>query len=354
MSPFLALVLWFVLLVGLFYFDPSRGSKTSAALWVPVISMFIVASRNPSQWFGGGVGMAAESLEEGNPLDRAITLAVIVLAVGILMSRSFNWGRFLARNMALTVFVSFALVSVLWSDFPLVAFKRWFRDLGNYLVILVVLSDPRPLEAVRTVLRRLSYLLIPLSVVLIKYYPGIGSTYDPWTGMAQYSGATTSKNMLGVACLVSGLFFFWDTVTRWPDRKQRRTKRILLVNVAFIAMTLWLLHFAHSTTSSVCLMLGCLVIAAAHTRYVKRRPTLLKVLVPACFLSLSDSVLWIRHGRCYGRGCWQGPDDDRQDENMGIRSRHAHESARWHRLRKLLARPSARLVLAVCWPRAYQ
>ena len=170
--------------------------------------MFIVASRNPSQWFGGGVGMAAESLEEGNPLDRAITLAVIALAVGILMSRSFNWGRFLARNMALTVFVSFALVSVLWSDFPLVAFKRWFRDLGNYLVILVVLSDPRPLEAVRAVLRRLSYLVIPLSVVLVKYYPGIGSTYDPWTGIAQYSGATTSKNMLGVACLVSGLFFF--------------------------------------------------------------------------------------------------------------------------------------------------
>ena len=48
--------------------------------------------------------------------------------------------------------------------------------------------------------------------------------------------------MLGVLCLISGLFFFWDTVTRWPERKERRTKRIILVNVAFIAMTLWLLH----------------------------------------------------------------------------------------------------------------
>ena len=68
------------------------------------------------------------------------------------------------------VFLLFALLSVLWSDFPLVALKRWFRDLGNYLVILVVLSDPRPLEAVRALLRRLCYLLIPLSILLVKYY----------------------------------------------------------------------------------------------------------------------------------------------------------------------------------------
>jgi exopolysaccharide production protein ExoQ len=284
MPPFLALIVWFVLLVGLFCLDPSRSFKVSAALWVPLIWMFIVASRNASQWFGGGVGMAAQALEEGNPLDRSISLTLILLAVGILMSRSFDWGGFLARNLALVAFLCFALVSVLWSDFPLVAFKRWFRDLGSYLVILVVLSDPRPVEAVRALLRRVSYLLIPLSVVLVKYYPGIGITYDPWTGVAEYSGATTSKNMLGVACLISGLFFFWDTVARWSERGQRRTKRILMVNIAFIAMTLWLLNVAHSTTSKVCLMLGCLVIAAAHTRWFKRRPLLLKVLVPAIFL----------------------------------------------------------------------
>jgi exopolysaccharide production protein ExoQ len=284
MPPSLALLLWLVLLVGLLWFDPAKGSRISPALWVPVISMFIVGSRNPSQWLGGHVGMAAQALEEGNSLDRTISSALILLAVGILISRSFNWGSFLVRNSALMAFLSFALLSVLWSDFPLVSLKRWFRDVGNYIVILVVLSDPRPLEAIRTVLRRLSYFLLPLSVVLVKYYPELGKSYDPWTGIADYSGVTTSKNMLGVVCLISGLFFFWDTMTRWPERKQRRTKRILLLNVAFIVMTLWLLNIAHSTTSSVCLLLGCLVISAAHTRVVKRRPVLLKVLVPACFI----------------------------------------------------------------------
>jgi len=245
--------------------------------------MFIIGSRLPSQWLGGQVGQSAESLEEGNPLDRSIYFALILLAICVLTSRSFKWGRFFASNFALMAFVLFALVSVCWSDFPFVGFKRWFRDLGNYLVILVVLSDPHPLEAVRAVLRRVSYLLVPLSILLIKYYPQLGKQYTIWTGAGMYVGAATSKNMLGALCLISGLFFFWDTATRWSERKQQRTRRILLVNVAFIAMTLWLLNLSSSATSGVCLSIGCLVIAASHTKSLMRRPILLKVMIPACF-----------------------------------------------------------------------
>jgi exopolysaccharide production protein ExoQ len=246
--------------------------------------MFIAGSRTPTQWLGGQGTTAAQALQDGSPMDRVISSALILLAFGILMSRSFNWGALVSRNVALMTFIFFALLSVLWSDFPLIALKRWFRDLGNYLVILVVLSDPRPVEAVRTVLRRVSYLLIPLSILLVKYYPEIGKTYDPWTGIADVSGVTTSKNMLGVICLISGLFFFWDTVTRWSERRQRRAKRIIVLNVVFIVMTLWLLSVAQSTTSTVCLALGSLVVLAAHTRFFKRRPLILKVLVPAAFI----------------------------------------------------------------------
>jgi exopolysaccharide production protein ExoQ len=283
MPPSLALCLWFILLVALLRFDPARDSKVSFAVWVPVMWMFIVGSRLPSQWLGGQVAQVAQVLEEGNPLDRTVDLVLILLALAILVSRSFKWGGFISRNLALTALLSFALVSLCWSDFPFVALKRWFRDLGNYLVVLVVLSDPRPLEAVRSVLRRLSYLLIPLSILLIKYYPQLGKQWETWTGADSYVGATTSKNMLGLVCLVSGLFFCWDTVTRWPERKQRRTKRIILVNFAFIALTLWVLNLAHSATSSVCLVLGCLVIAAVNSKVFQRHPGFLKALIPACF-----------------------------------------------------------------------
>lgn len=284
MPPSLALILWLVLLVTLFCFDPAKDRGTSPALWVPLIWMFILGTRLPSQWLSGQLRPAGAVLEEGDPLNRSVSLVLILLAICILASRSFKWGAFFARNAALSALLLFALVSVLWSDYPFVAFKRWFRDFGNYAVILVALSDPRPLEAVRTLLRRLCYLIIPLSILIIKYYPEIGRVYDGWTGVPQIVGPTTSKNMLGLACLLSGLFFFWDILTRWPDREDRRTRRILVVNVAFIAGTLWVLNLSSSTTSIVCLALGCLVMAASHIKAFQRHPGFLKPIIPAGFL----------------------------------------------------------------------
>src|ERR1700730_17516716 len=276
MPPSLALFLWAIILVWLLRSDPAKDPGTSLALWVPLIWLFILGSRLPSQWLGGGMGSAAPAFEGGNPLGRAIFSALILPAIVILMLRPFNWGAFFSRNITLMALLLFALISVVWSDFPLVSFKRWFRDLGTYFVILVVLSDPYPLEAARSVLRRICYLLIPLSVVLIKYYPQIGMQYSFWTGARMFVGPTTGKNMLGVLCLVSGVFFFWDTVTRWSDRKDRRTRRILMVNIAFIAMTLWLLNLANSATSTGCLYMSCLVIAIAHSKMFRRHPGFLK------------------------------------------------------------------------------
>ena len=282
MPPFIALLLWLVLLLALLRFDPAKEQGTSLALWIPVAWMFIVASRLPSQWLGGGgqIQTASQALEEGNAMDRAVFAFLILLAFVILLWRSFNWGGFLARNFFLVAFLLFALTSIIWSDFPFVAFKRWFRDLGNYFVILVVLSDPHPLEAVRTLLRRVCFLLVPLSILLIKYFPYIGKQYEVWSGDSMFVGAATSKNMLGVVCLVSGIFFFWDTLSRWPDRKHRRTKLTIFVNLILFAMTLWLLNLANSATSKVCFVLGCLVIASAHMRRVKRHPAILKALIP--------------------------------------------------------------------------
>jgi len=234
-------------------------------------------------WLGLSYGSGAKGLEEGSPLDRTIFLLLTLVIFAMLVSRSFQWHKFIAQNSALTFFLAFALLSVAWSDFPLATFKKWFRDVGIFMAALVVLSDPRPLEAVRTVLRRLFYLLIPLSIVLVKYYPGLGKTFSDW-GSQEYTGVSTSKNMLGAVCLVSGIFFVWDTITRWHERKKVRVKRVILVNIAFICMTFWLLNLSESKTATLCLGIGCLIIAAAHSKFGRRRPRWIKTLAPASFL----------------------------------------------------------------------
>jgi len=283
MPPFIAFIIWLACLVALLIFDPAKDTKSSWALWIPTIWFFIVATRLPSQWISMEVASQAQAYEEGNPLDRTIGLLLILIAIGILTSRSFKWGVFVSHNPTLILFLSFALISTFWSDFPFVALKRWIKDLGQYLVILIVLSERQPIIAVSTVLRRLSYLSIPLAIVLIKYFPDIGEQFDTWSGAKMYVGPTTSKNMLGLLCLVGGMYFVWDLVRRWPDRKGGRTKRILFVDAAFLAMILWVLRLAASTTSDVCLALACLIIVGGRSKVIRHRPWLLKWLIPGLF-----------------------------------------------------------------------
>jgi len=284
MPPSLVLSIWLVSLVALFWFDPAREPKISAALWVPLIWLFFTASRSPTMWLGlSYASNLGQSLEEGSPLDRTIYSLLMLVAFWILVSRSFQWRKFVSQNSALFLFLAFALLSVAWSDFPLPTFKKWFRDSGVYMAVLVILTDRNRLEAVRTVLRRLYYLTVPLSIVLVKYYVNLGQKFGVWGGQ-EYIGVATSKNMLGLLCLASGIFFFWDIATRWNQRKNKRARRIILVNIVLISMSLYLLHLCGSKTSTVCLIIGCLMIAAAHSKLGRRHVGWLKVIAPSIFI----------------------------------------------------------------------
>lgn len=279
MPPAVALSLWIVLIVCLFNFDPAKDRRVSWAVWVPLTWLFIIGSRLPSQWIG--MSDLAASAEDGNSFDRAVYLLLIALAIGVLASRPIDWKGLLTHNLALSGFVLYGLLSSFWADYTFIAFKRWFRDLGIYLAIFVVLSDTQPKAALIMLLRRLCFLLMSLSVLLVKYFPEMAKQYDEWLGSAMFSGATTSKNMLGVACLVSGVFFLWDTLDRWNQRSRGAHRWVIAVNITFIAMAIWLLNIADSATSKVCLALGALVLIAAKSRRVMRRPYILTVGIPS-------------------------------------------------------------------------
>src|SRR5262245_33602747 len=142
LSPTLGLLISLFLLLLLLRFDPSQEKAESPALWLPVIWMLIVGSRLPSQWlYPAQTAYVATTFEEGSELDRAVYLLLILIALYILGARRIDWPELLTRNAALTLFVLYALASIMWSDFPFVTFKRWIRDLGLYVMVMLVLSN---------------------------------------------------------------------------------------------------------------------------------------------------------------------------------------------------------------------
>ena len=208
----------------------------------------------------------------------------------------------------------------------------------HYLIVLVILSDPRPVAAIDTVLRRVCYILLPLSVVFVKYYPHLGLGYDPWSGAPSYRGVATSKNGLGALCLIAGIFFVWDTVRRWPRRRERADKRTILVNVAFLVMTLWLLKLSNSATSVACLVVGSLVIVTAARPVHERTPDVAEARDPRVDRRLISPWTLSLVSRISFRRAGTGQHPDRSNRPLAGRYLADPESRPRRRLRELLAR----------------
>jgi len=257
MPPKIALLLCIIFILYLFKLDFKLKSDVSHALWIPLIWLMISGSRLPSQWLNlnANVGQATVYMQ-GNPFDRVIFSILIVAGLFILSRRKINWSLILHSNRWIFLLFLYFGISILWSDFPFVSFKRWIKGIGVLIMILIVLTDPEPVEAIKTLIRRCAYVLIPLSIVFIKYYPDLGRAYDPWTGIPYYQGVTTSKNMLGQLCLVLGFFLFWSMLTMWRKRDLSFDKKEMFINLLFFAMILWVLNKANSATSLMCLIVG--------------------------------------------------------------------------------------------------
>ncbi|MGZ3606730.1 MAG: hypothetical protein ACXU9J_02285 [Syntrophales bacterium] len=210
MAPYIALLLCSIFILVAFIIDSQREPNVSSALWIPLIWLVIVASRPIGEWSNpGGFNLHPEA---GSVIDQSVLTVLICLAAFILQKRNFRWTQWLKGNSWLFLFFLYCGISVVWSDFPWVACKRWIRAVGSLMMVFVVLSENDPIEALVALVRRCAYLLVPLSLLFIKYYRNIAVGFNPWTGEEYLSGVTTDKNALGRLCLITGLFIFWDLV----------------------------------------------------------------------------------------------------------------------------------------------
>jgi exopolysaccharide production protein ExoQ len=272
LPPSIASWLTLAFIAFLFRRDIRQKPNVSGALWLPLIWLVIACSRGLSQWlniFGLPVG-GAVSVEEGSPLDAWFFLLVIVAGVYVLNQRQVRLSEIVRNNQWLTIFLLYCLVSIIWSDFPFVSLKRWIKILGHPIMAMIILTEPNPDEAVKTLLKRCAYVVVPVSILFIKYYPDLGRGFDPWTGEGFNTGITTNKNMLGADCLILGYFFFWYLLQTWrTDRNAWRRKELRLIGLFLIGIW-WLLSQAHSATSFTSLIVGVVVVVFLGIRSINK------------------------------------------------------------------------------------
>jgi len=281
MSAAIATTLCCLFILTLYFLNRDHDSRISRGLWIPVTWVSICTSRMISQWFGQIGEATGRDFEQGNSLDAAVFASLLVVGLLVLLGRErrARLAAILRVNKPLILFLLYCLVSVMWSDYPVVAFKRWTKALGDLTMVLIVLTHFDPVASLSQFLARPGFALVPLSILLVRYFPSLGREYSSWTGEAYNIGVATGKNSLGYVCLIFGLGCVWSLLGAIRPRERPRAAGPIIAQVATLTLTLWLFRMAHSATSFACFMIGSGLIMVTRLRPLTRRPVLVNLMV---------------------------------------------------------------------------
>jgi O-antigen ligase len=171
---------------------------------------------------------------------------------------------------------------VAWSYHPDVSFKRWIKAIGDLAMVLVIVTDRRPVAAIRSLVSRIGFVLLPMSVLFIKYYDTLGRGYTS-DGLLMNTGVTTNKNSLGLIVLVVSLVVVWNIRSLLIHKDEPNRGRRLVAQGALLAFGLALLGMAQSSTCKACFVLGSFLVIVFNMRAIRKRPARVHAL---CFAIL--------------------------------------------------------------------
>jgi exopolysaccharide production protein ExoQ len=250
-------VLIFVLFIAWLWREDNKTRPTlSKALWIPLIWLLLLGSRPLSWWcwFFFNIGGSSSEME-GNSIDRIFYSVLILISLLIVKRRGVSWSDVFGGSLGFVLFYLFLAATILWSPFPIPTLKRWIKEIGAIPVLLIILTDANPIEAIKVVFTRCAYVIFSFSVLAIKYIPEIGREYHH-SGGAEIRGIAPQKNSLGESVMVFGLVVLWQLLESRGKTLKDYFKRPNLQFAIVFVMGLWLLKQCNSMTSILCFAVG--------------------------------------------------------------------------------------------------
>ena len=290
MPPILALLIGAVFVFFAFRSDRKRDIGDTRGLFWPTLWYVVVTTHPLGYWVHlWGIPIPGESIDpiEGSMIDRYFFVTLTIIGLRILSRRHFAWRATFRRNPWLVALLVFMALSILWSQFPFVSFKRYIKVIGSIVMAFVVLTHSDPLAGFGTVLRRCLYLHLPMSIICTRYFRDIGVTFD-WNGTTEsWQGIATSKNVLGQVAMLGILYFFWQVRQHWRDVGWRN------LHILYLLMALYLLKGAGSismTSISVCVFA---LVIFFRIQSLRTRPSAIRPFVLTVFSGTTAVILLV-------------------------------------------------------------
>lgn len=290
LASLLTLWLMFILLRR----DLREKQNVTNAIWIPTAWILIITTRAVTTWLGMfGINVGGGSLEEGSPVDALVFFVLIVAGLRVLWRRRVSLSVVVRNNRWLAAYLIFCLVAISWSDFPFVAFKRWFKNLGHPIMVLIMMTEPSFTEAFTRVFKRCAIVIVPVSILFIKYYPEWGRGFSEWSGVGYNTGITEAKNLLGADCLILSVFFVWHLLRTLRQEKGPTRRRELFFCLGFLGGVGWLFSIADSKTPLVSAIPTLIIFFITGASWVNRRLVGVYILTGVILIMVAESMFGV-------------------------------------------------------------
>lgn len=186
--------------------------------------------------------LGLENMNEGNVTNQLIKIVVFLLTAVASIYKIDEIISFIKKEKFLFLLLLWSFLSIFWSDFPIVTFKRWFQIFLIYFLIITFLTyydENNLLKILKFILY--PYLLLTLIVVLI-----IPEAKDP--AFNTWRGFSSMKNTLGQVGVISSVI----TLTIYNKEFNRIKKNIALI---FFMLSIIIVIGTFSSTSYIALFI---------------------------------------------------------------------------------------------------
>jgi len=205
------------------------------------------------------------TIEEGSILDRYFLLILVIFAIAILRKRNFDWSYALKKNYFVVLIIGYMLLSITWSTFPAISFRRWGKEAITLIIAFLLITEQNPYKAFHSSFKKAIYIALPFSLVLVKYFPQYGRAYHIHTGELMWVGIASQKNGLGLICSFSAIFLIWSLWQFLPEKNISSKKLQILIDSAMLMLSIYLLlgprrTLTYSSTSFFALLIGLVTI----------------------------------------------------------------------------------------------
>jgi exopolysaccharide production protein ExoQ len=255
MPPIVALILFTTFVVFLLRLDNKQYPNASLALWVPVFWFLLASSKPLAVYFGTSSG----GVDSGTSIDTIVVILLLFFGMTIIYKRNFQFYESFKNNPALIFLMIFMFISISWSDIPFVAFKRWVRNFFPIVMALIIASEADPYKSLQCLFRRMIYILVPFSYLLVKYYGHIGRQYSN-SGELMWTGVSHQKNGLAFLCSFALIYFLWTFIRRWKGFDKPVVWYQIYIELSIILLSFYLLLGPQqSLTYSATALIGLLI-----------------------------------------------------------------------------------------------